>query len=684
MKDIVRKISESFLEEAKASPQLLADMAAMEKYMAESYGERIFIELLQNADDASSKKMIIYNKNGHVFVANDGKPFNKTDIESISRSGASTKKRGKSIGYRGVGFKSASYLTTEIIIHSNNVGFTFSKELCAKRLNISDVNRVPTIRIPLLIESLADDIEKEIQELYVKGYQTIFVFKHAKFNILEQELSTVNDGYYLFLNNIEEVQFKVSDIQKKFSIKRSELKVSIQENGQEKTEWYLINSLWNKSVQLAFKLDGYGQIVPCEKDEAVFHCYLPTLEATGYPFKINCDFSTDPSRKHLTWDKQTEMGLRSAAQQLFVVMKELALGENEELLLIFSLIKQKLAFSKFSNCVSDEITKLVKKEKWILLFNGEFISASEYKKKPRFLETSEFLWLRNNSSLKQITPVASLKQNNYFNEFIETYASGYYGIDDWIEVLSEASFVQEADSSLIGKLYGELLKAMRSKELINHASYSLENCYVKDDNEELLIWGSNKNALYSKSFINEFLNKLSINDTRWIDETYKTKFSKEKESQKTTFTDNNTFRTPTNEFASILPKKKKMTISKWRAAEYQCIEFEVLQGNIAKDVSKQNLGYDVHSKTKQGEVRYIEVKSISNRNSEISMTNNEFTAAHQYGENYYLCIIYQQDDKLILEYIRNPLQHLQLEKRVRQWEWICDDYQGSCFEVDVD
>lgn len=35
----------------------MEDMAAMEKYMAESYGERIFIELLQNADDANSTKI---------------------------------------------------------------------------------------------------------------------------------------------------------------------------------------------------------------------------------------------------------------------------------------------------------------------------------------------------------------------------------------------------------------------------------------------------------------------------------------------------------------------------------------------------------------------------------------------------------------------------------------------------
>ena len=45
---IIEEISKNFINEALSSPNLLSDMAAMEKYMSENYNGRIFIELLLN------------------------------------------------------------------------------------------------------------------------------------------------------------------------------------------------------------------------------------------------------------------------------------------------------------------------------------------------------------------------------------------------------------------------------------------------------------------------------------------------------------------------------------------------------------------------------------------------------------------------------------------------------------
>ena len=46
IKDIITRINSAFIDEAKNSPDLLTDMAAMEKYMSESYSGRIIVELL--------------------------------------------------------------------------------------------------------------------------------------------------------------------------------------------------------------------------------------------------------------------------------------------------------------------------------------------------------------------------------------------------------------------------------------------------------------------------------------------------------------------------------------------------------------------------------------------------------------------------------------------------------------
>ena len=57
--EIVEKIHDIFLEEAKKSPILMSDLASMERYISESYTGRSLIELLQNADDACASKLII-------------------------------------------------------------------------------------------------------------------------------------------------------------------------------------------------------------------------------------------------------------------------------------------------------------------------------------------------------------------------------------------------------------------------------------------------------------------------------------------------------------------------------------------------------------------------------------------------------------------------------------------------
>ena len=129
-------------------------------------------------------------------------------------------------------------------------------------------------------------------------------------------------------------------------------------------------------------------------------------------------------------------------------------------------------------------------------------------------------------------------------------------------------------------------------------------------------------------------------------------------------------------------KASKPIIPKWRSAENACVEIERFLGNEAKDVSTQNLGYDVESTMPDGRKRYIEVKSVSRSDSSFSLTNNEYTAAHQYGDDYYVCLLKHGDEKSKAIYIQNPLEKLKLEKRIRQWEWYCEEYQGDEIEIE--
>ena len=82
--EIVEKLHNSFLEEAKRSPILLSDLANMEKYISESYTGRSLIELLQNADDAGASKFEIVEISSKVYgVANNGREFCENDCKRL-------------------------------------------------------------------------------------------------------------------------------------------------------------------------------------------------------------------------------------------------------------------------------------------------------------------------------------------------------------------------------------------------------------------------------------------------------------------------------------------------------------------------------------------------------------------------------------------------------------------------
>ena len=96
---VITRINAAFIAEAMNSPALMADMAAMEKYMLESYSGRIIVELLQNADDAHSLGFFITERKGNVIIANNGRTFNNVDVMAISYLGASEKNRCVAIVY---------------------------------------------------------------------------------------------------------------------------------------------------------------------------------------------------------------------------------------------------------------------------------------------------------------------------------------------------------------------------------------------------------------------------------------------------------------------------------------------------------------------------------------------------------------------------------------------------------
>lgn len=654
LREAVRAISDSFIQEAKKSPTLLSDMASMEKYMAESYSGRVFAELLQNADDCQSSKVGIYQFENNLFFANNGRPFNREDITAICRSGASSKKRGQGIGYRGVGFKSSTHISNEILIWSDGVCFSFSKSYCAYILKSSEKD-VPTVRIPFYVDLLDDNIRLPISRLKEKGYNTIFVFVNAQLGEFISELELAKSDYFIFLNNILECNIETEHVQKIFSAERVMLNPSevlyIDNNAQE--NWHIYK---NGTCSVAIKQNG-EDYVPSAVTESTYHCYLPTLDKTPFAVKINADFSTDPSRKHITVDEITETAIKKTAQ----LLSELITGAiNQKQLLkpqIFSLLSTQSSFSKTSQLLASELKELLLQTE-IHIQNGESILLSQYKTFPNWLERSEIMFLRSKCPLvqKQSLPEEVYKQYDGVDEFIALYSKNKFELKDFEVLLERDEQVLKTMPDTYCKILARVVREEKSHSAVYH-TYSNQTKDLPACLARVSSAGSSISTTLQES--------LSGSEAVWLSEKTGIKFPEKK--------------VPKFEIPVVKTKvvSKHPIVSKWRSAEQQVAQIEEFLGNKATDVSKKNIGYDIESTTPSGEKRYIEVKALQKDSSTFSITNNEYTSAHQLGDAYYICLIY--DSRAI--YIQNPLKNFSFEKRIRQWEWVCEEYSGQEIEL---
>ncbi|MCG9128544.1 DUF3883 domain-containing protein [Candidatus Poribacteria bacterium] len=91
--------------------------------------------------------------------------------------------------------------------------------------------------------------------------------------------------------------------------------------------------------------------------------------------------------------------------------------------------------------------------------------------------------------------------------------------------------------------------------------------------------------------------------------------------------------------------------------------YEETQGCIVADVSAENLGFDIRSKTPDGKIRCIEVKARAEHAS-IVLTSNEWLMAKQLKEDYFLYIILNAKSQPELIIIQNPCEKIKTIKQI--------------------
>ena len=671
----IEELRQLLIEEANNSPMLLSDIAGLEEYVSESYNCRSFIELLQSADDAGANRFYVKKHNNYLLVANDGRPFTIEDVESHCRSASSKKTRGKTIGYRGIGFKSVVSFAKEVYLVSGEFEIAFSKEL-SKRL-IPQASRVPLIRIPHSIPNCIKSVFiDEITSLKNKGFNTIFVFSGTISNQIQEEYTSFAYTTLLFLNSIKSIQI---DLDKKVAanisfVKENENKRHVKIITKDSESEWLVCSGDNCCIAFSIK-DGH--INRLSNSDAIIHAFLPTEDTCGLGVIVNGDFSTDPSRRHLIFDDTTNQVVTNL------------------IILYGSLLQSHLFDSKPSNVSLVNALIPYYDIKLIQIMKQSFEKEFAVKLKKELSE--EFSTVKLCPNWMNAIDYCKIAGKN-----TQIIAPQYYEIKGLVILLKYLGGHTESIEELILNIgdngisvtgYAQLVSAGIKDILMNNHQiegfistplcfskgelYSLQKInalglHIDDSFVQLLV----DNGV-SRSELGQCFKKLSMFELQ-------KQFDEENDYQMRSNdfennADGNRFSTSVEEWfnntTETQPKVKTITsIQRWRSAEENTLIALNANGFRLKDVSSQNVGYDLEGVDPNGNDICIEVKSVDYAGQKFRMTNNEFAAAQYKQHNYFIAIVLQSKDVLEISLINNPVNSLDLKRQCVQWVWECSDY----------
>jgi hypothetical protein len=310
-----------------------------ERFMAEElvrdqYSGRYPFELIQNASDAVAEKggshaTVRFNlTETALIVADQGDGFGADQVEAISGFANSSKDPRKTIGYKGLGFKSVKDITSSPQIFSSEMSFGFDDDRARRMVHEiiggdAAALHIPHYRFPF--EITRDDAGPDrdlIGALLDDQYTTVIRLPFMKGITREAVgidlVDTLNPRLLLFLNRLERLELCGTNADFTAGIVREDsanyTDVLLECNGADErfllfssvrpiTDRSLVTPLggaWEQVDRIrlfaAIPLDGdlpsLGTIEP-------LHVYFPTEEATGLPLILSADFQMEFDRRKI-------------------------------------------------------------------------------------------------------------------------------------------------------------------------------------------------------------------------------------------------------------------------------------------------------------------------------------------------------------------------------------------------
>jgi hypothetical protein len=656
---LLLEVRTRLLAEAQQSPDLLSDLAGLEEYVAESYHARSFAELIQNADDARASRFRVERAGEHILVANDGRVFTRADFESLCRSAHSSKMRGTSIGYRGIGFKSVVRVARRIHVFSGALEATFSRERTAR--DIPQAKRVPLVRIPHPVcTEERQPFDRHLQRVLDEGYTTVFVFGDLITTEIESEFAAFDFTSLLFLRNVRQVDLQ-DGAEESARLQRHVVNEGTQQvtlvGSRATTSWTLMAE---GDVTLAFARDHSG-VRRLDERQAVVHAFLPTEEPTGLGIKINGDIGTDPSRRQVILDERTAAATHRISQLIVHVIR-LCLTDSVHVpsptgilsALAPSVDPRFLAFKRpsFGSQLLDAMQR------------AAGTSFENLRCRPSWLNAVDFDQLAHRAGLWHLQ--RDLADIDGLVALVRFLGAAEASLDELSEALVSHSPSLSGCVDVVVYLAGNYLTGQID---------------LRDISPDWRIWpvGESVYSLKEAATIGESLNSTFVD---MLSERTASALEVRRLMQDLTDLSVAQILLPTDDESTLdgtvgrSPELRQLPLSlqKWRSAEQQVLALLNAEGYTVSDVSRQNLGYDLEGTTPQGQPIFIEVKSIDYAGQTLTLTSNEIAVARDKGEAYFLAIVQQGAESLEVALIGDPANQLETTRRCRQWAWECSSY----------
>lgn len=311
----------------------LDERGRAQELVSQHYSGRYPFELLQNANDAAAETEVrgrarFVLTDSALIVADSGSGFGAEQIKAICTLGRSSKDPRKSVGYKGLGFKSVNEITDRPQVFSGGVAFEFDGRRTTERVAalagpLDIAQRLPVYAFPFPVDTSGIGPDAEVvREAMAEGYNTLLrlpLKSGIARDAVEQHLvGSLLPRLLLFLSGIEELELAGTtrdfvavasredhgDLEEVLLETDGLLEHWLRYRKWVETERSLVEPLGDAwaavervGVSIAVPLDAEGN--PTHERIFPLHVYFPTEEATGLPIVIHGDFALRLDRRQL-------------------------------------------------------------------------------------------------------------------------------------------------------------------------------------------------------------------------------------------------------------------------------------------------------------------------------------------------------------------------------------------------